>query len=70
MQDKEKVQDYLLPTNFDLPIKLLFQKPARLLALTAAVKSSETCYLNTEFRAKLDNKYILIFGGKVVLPHQ
>ena len=49
-----------LPTNFNFPIKLLSQKPAPLLALIAAARSSGICYLDTDFIAKLDNKYIFI----------
>ena len=64
----KKISNHL---NKLLPVNLLSHKLALLLALTAATKSLEICYLNTEYIiVKLDDKYILLLmnyqkvGGK------
>ena len=61
--DIEKALNYLseLPDNLNLSVKLLTQKLALLLALTAASRGSEICYLNTKYMVELDDKYIFTF---------
>ena len=50
-----------LRDNLNLPVKLLSQKLALLLALTAAARSSKIGYLNIEYMVKLGHKYIFTF---------
>lgn len=61
--DIEKVLSHLneLRDNLNLPVKLLSQKLALLLALTAAARSSKIDYLNIEYMVKLGHKYIFTF---------
>ena len=59
----KKELNYLngLPDNLRLPVNLLSQKLASLLALKVASRISEICYLNIEYMVKVDDKYIFTF---------
>ena len=61
--DIETVLNYLskLLDNLNLPIRVLSHKFALLLSLTAALRVSEICYLNTEYMVEFEDKYVFKF---------
>ena len=61
--DTETVLNYLskLPDYLSLPMRVLSDKLALLLSLTAPSRVSETCYINTEYQVEFMDKYVFKF---------